>query len=104
MTSRGSIVLEDRNNRRSSLVLGQIGVKKIVLAIKAFTSNHSTGRAVNVHEISWTKPQWGATGAVIRNYRGEAVAGATEKIFNAFGLASAETWVLEKGLALVDQL
>jgi hypothetical protein len=57
---------------------------------------------VNAHEISWTKPPWGATGAVICNYPGEAVAGAAEKIFNVLSLATAEARVLEKGLAVLD--
>ena len=75
------------HTRALSPVLGQIGVKEIVsagawyiwwqrrklvrgqqvawpartaFANQAFTSNHSTGRAVKAHEISWTKPPWGS--------------------------------------------
>lgn len=46
----------------------------------------------------------GATGAVIRNDRGEAVAGAAKKIFNALCPAAAEAQALKKGLALVEHL
>lgn len=88
--------------------------------IQAFSSNHANVRARNAHEISWTKPPQGsyklnidaaffedgkvATGAVICNDRGEAVAGAAEEIFNVLCLATTEARALEKRLALVEQL
>uniref|UniRef100_A0A8I6X629 RNase H type-1 domain-containing protein n=1 Tax=Hordeum vulgare subsp. vulgare TaxID=112509 RepID=A0A8I6X629_HORVV len=115
-----------------SPVLGHIGLKEIIAAgawyiwwqrhehYQAFSSNHSVKLIEKAIETSWSKPPQGsnklnidaaffedgtgAMGAVIRNDRGEAVAGMAHKFFNVLSPAAAEARALEKGLALVEYL
>ena len=46
----------------------------------------------------------GAIGVVVRNDRGEAVAGCAEKIYNLPSPATAVAGTLEQGLALIENL
>ena len=90
----------------------------LILALAANYQGASKGTVT--HKISWTKPPLhaykintdacfslngeGAAGVVLRNDKGEAVAGGCWPLSNLLDATTAEALALQKGFMLIEQL
>lgn len=89
-------------------------------AIQAITANHAVHATVHASELRWQKPApgnyklnidaaffeggVGAAAAVLRNYRGEAIAGASNQIDHILDAPTAEAMALRRGLMLLHEV
>lgn len=90
-------------------------------SIQALTLNYKgAAEDATPHEIPWSKPPpgtykvnvdacffvngTGASGAVVRDYKGEAVAGCGEVLSNLLDAVTSEAIALKKGLELIEHL